>query len=84
MSKKKEWKVPGELAALMEEAMGAEALRAVYVTEWFGFKKALKCSTIAEQRKTEFWDKVKKLYPDLPEIYNYNRADRMLRPGPAK
>ena len=80
----KEWPVPQEVADLIEEAVGAEELRAIYAKEWFGFKKALRCSTIAAQRRKEFWAKVNKLYPDLPTPNHYNLADKVIRPGAAK
>lgn len=79
--KVKEWKVPGDLAAIMEEAIAAEALRDVYAGRLFGFKKALRCSKLAVSRRNEFWDGVKKLYPDIPKKAHFNRTDKVIREG---
>jgi hypothetical protein len=76
--------IPGEVADLMEEAIGAENLRDIYVEEWFGFKKALRCSKIAATSRMKFWAKVYELYPDLRGVtLSYDRNSMTITKGAA-
>jgi hypothetical protein len=84
MTDEKEYPIPGEVADIMEEAIGAENLRDIYVEEWFGFKKALRCSKIAATNRMKFWAKVYELYPDIRGVtLSYDRASKTITKGAA-
>jgi hypothetical protein len=63
----KQFAVPEELKQIWLDIEALRDLRNAYVKRPFGFKKALKCSTLAKAKEFEFWNGMRKLYPELPE-----------------
>jgi len=65
MSEQKVYEVPREVADLMVERASHEKLRDTFAKLPFGYKKAVKHSRLAEKCRTEYWEKVSEIYPEL-------------------
>ena len=64
MSEKKIYPIPQEVADILIEVENYSKLRDLYVKLPFGFKKAVKCGRIAEEKRSAFWRKAHELYPE--------------------
>ena len=73
---RKERTVPKELCDIFAEYTSLWDLKQMYVKRPFGYKKAVRAGNSAEKKRTEFWKKLYKLYPDTYEgehAWKFNR-----------
>lgn len=68
VGKVKKLELPLEVQEIFEDYKSALDLKESYVKRPFGFKKALKASKFAENRRLLFWRKVEELYPETTAI----------------
>lgn len=82
MSEKKEYKVPDELAEIMEESHAADDARdAVAKMCFFKFqlRNAVELGRIGRKKNREFWAGVYELYPELySKALSYEANNRVV------
>lgn len=76
----KEYKVPEEIAILMDTAVAFGKLMDKYVRIPFCFNKAKKCAITSEFYNRKFWTGIRELYPDLwsHRTINYDYGKRIV------
>lgn len=62
---KKTYEIPQELVNMSYKASAYRTMGSLYVKMPFGYNKALKSFTKATELETNFWGKVRALYPEL-------------------
>ena len=64
----KEYKVPDDLMVIWYRALGCAEVRDRYIQlRWFGYKGAIKAAAEAELHRSNFWEGVLLVYPELRE-----------------
>lgn len=72
----KERIVPEELCDIFSEYTSLYDLKQMYVKIPFSYKKAVRAGRSAERKRTKFWRKLYKLYPDIYEKATQWRYDK--------
>ena len=73
----KEYKVPADLMAYWYRAAGCAEVRDRYIQlRWFGYKGAVKAAAEAEVNRVQFWEGVRRIYPEIKDKTLTIRAGR--------
>jgi len=62
---RKKYPVPSEIMDIISEAIAYNDLKEKYAEKPFGFRKAVKCGKMFQKMKRKFWNKARKLYPEI-------------------
>lgn len=79
MGSKEKYEVTDEIADMFNKFLAIQELRDLYIKVPFGFKKAKRCALEAQECRSQFWQMVRELYPELSGYdVKYNQSDRIL------
>jgi hypothetical protein len=65
MSNIKYYDLPEEIIEICNDYANYAKLRELYTKVPFGFKKAVKCGKLAQQKTRLYWNNICELYPEL-------------------
>lgn len=70
--------VPQEIIDIRTESLAAEEARDAAVKGFFKFqlRNAIYLGTIAINKRTEFWQKIRELYPDLKDKIIFDQQNK--------